>query len=167
MHSRRRGYTTIELITAIVILALLVGLVVVAVEIHLIRRQVRSGLEVAAQTRRVVEEIYQRTDRVPETHESAGMPAQPELQGDGFVSAIEVLDGRVIVVFGHQASARISGQTLVLTPYGTASGRVVWRCGDGAAPKGLEPLQKEIRVTGTPGSDVADWYLPPMCRDSG
>ena len=166
MRSTQRAYTAIELVTAIAILGVLVGLAVVSIEIHLIRRQVRSALDVTAQTRRSVEEVYQRTDRVPENLQATGMPDAPDLAGDGFVSTIEILDGQVIIIFGHQASARISGQSLVLTPYGTASGRVVWRCGRGPAPKGLDPLEKEIRVTGSPGSMVADWYLPPMCREN-
>ena len=165
MWSKQRAYTIVELVTAIAILVVLVGLAVVSIEIHLIRRQVRSALEVTAETRRSVEDVYRRTDRVPENLVATGTPTEPELAVDGFVSTVEVLDGQVIIVFGHQASARISGQSLVLTPYGTASGHVVWRCGNGPAPKGLEPLEKEIRVTGSPSSDVADWYLPPMCRE--
>ncbi len=72
----------------------------------------------------------------------------------------------LIITFGHEANAAISGLTVTMTPYETPELGIVWRCGTAPAPTGLQPL-------GTAGGGtvatytaptVLDQYLPASCR---
>jgi type IV pilus assembly protein PilA len=83
-----------------------------------------------------------------------------------YVAAIDVQNGALIVTYGNDVNAAITALTLTLTPYETPSSTVVWRCGNAAAPTGLNLL-------GTAGgSNVAvyiaptlpDQYMPSACR---
>lgn len=69
-------------------------------------------------------------------------PYAGDLQGGSgnYVSQIQVDNGRIDISYGNQADPALSGFTLSLTPYETADGHVVWRCGNRAAPQGLKTL---------------------------
>ncbi len=82
--------------------------------------------------------------------------------------SVDVYNGTIVITYGNQASLRISGETLSLTPYESADGTIVWRCGLAPYPAGT------VLMGTSAGSVVASYvapspgmlakYLPPNCR---
>src|SRR5262249_52598288 len=93
---------------------------------------------------------------------AAGLTPNPAATSGRHVSGVDVVNGRVEVVYGNSAFAALAGKKLVLTPYakreddGTSS--VVWRCGYAGVPEAA----REISSYAT--STVDPRYLPSGCR---
>jgi hypothetical protein len=83
-----------------------------------------------------------------------------------YVASVDITNGTISVVFGHEAHEAISGETLVLVPYETVERSVVWRCGREDAPSGLA-------LMGTAAGDPSPYivttiparFLPSSCRN--
>jgi len=75
------------------------------------------------------------------------------------------VDGRVDVTFGNDVHADVFGNTISFTPYSTASGGIVWRCGAAPVPAANAVLLTGGGVTSAhqPPS-VPARYLPSTCR---
>ncbi len=71
-----------------------------------------------------------------------------------YTSSVNIENGVLIVTFGNEANAQITGLTFTLTPYETNDLGVVWRCGAVPAPVGLSPM-------GTSGGGNAAMYVAP------
>ena len=81
-------------------------------------------------------------------------------------ASVGIYDGVIVVTFGNEANAAISGETLTLTPYETLSLNIVWRCGWAPKPAGLSPMGASGggRTAAFIPSTVADVYLPSACK---
>ena len=95
------------------------------------------------------------------------MTANPTDTSGKYVSSLDVDNGVLIMMFGHEANAAIDGLTLTVTPYETPELGVVWRCGTAAgtaralarsAPRGGGNAAAYLAPT------VPDRYLPASCR---
>jgi type IV pilus assembly protein PilA len=103
--------------------------------------------------------------RAPANRVEAGLSANATDTSGTYVRSIDVDDGVLVIMYGHNASAIISGLTLTLTPYQTPDRTVLWRCGLSAAPTNVVEL-------GTGSGNVAAYiaptvqpqYLPSNCR---
>jgi hypothetical protein len=81
------------------------------------------------------------------------------------VTRVEVIRGRIVLVFGREALDRIVMDRLSLTPYRMANGSFVWRCGDGPVPGGASPLGEPAKTPEAVDlATIPDRYLPPQCR---
>ena len=120
-----------------------------------IRAQVVSGLALATQARAAVAEYYWKD--VP------AVPADRTVVGLGpisgpYVQSVEIVNGRVDILYSNGANAQIAGQVLSLTLY-ERTGSLEWRCGRGA-----EPSLPAVLVSDPDATTVADSYLPDQCR---
>ena len=79
---------------------------------------------------------------LPVDNASAGLPDAEILSGV-YVAGVDVYDGVVVVTYGNNAHALISGQTLVLEPDVSDTDNVYWNC--------YSP-------------DIAPKHLPSACR---
>lgn len=157
------GFTVLELVMAIAILAILASIAVSAYQTYTIRGEVTDAISAAATVQAPVVETFERTGSPPANRVDAGLSADSTDTRADYVSQIQVVNGRVDITFGNQAHPDITNKTLSLTPYVTASG-VIWRCGQATAPEG--------RVMGEGGSNPATYqtgdidarYLPSGCR---
>lgn len=161
--SRHKGFTAIELVLVFFILFAVAGLLAVAIDVYRIRSQVGHCLDALQPAREVLERFYLDTGRAPMSADEIlrhglVMPEPPE-----YLSLLRLDGGRLELVFGNQASARLAGHTLALSPYTSASGEIIWHCGTAPLPAGLTGLAE----TSGPLSPqiVPRQYLPPSCRD--
>ena len=82
------------------------------------------------------------------------------------MASVDIYNGVLIVAFGNEANAQLTGATFTLTPYETNNLGVVWRCGTVPAPVGLNPMgtsgggNTAVYVAPT----VPPQYLPASCR---
>jgi len=119
-----------------------------------IRAQVITGLDLATPVRTAVAEYFLVQGAVPANR--AALYLDP-ISGP-YVQSVEVINGRVDILYGNGANAQIAGQVLSLTLYSDGV-TIIWRCG-----RGVEPSPPPELVSDPDATAVADLYLPAYCR---
>lgn len=156
------GFTLIELMIVIAIIAILSALAISAYQTYTVRAQISEGLSMAAGAKVPVADAYTNDGTAPADRAAAGMTPNPADTRGNYVSQVTINGGRVDITFGGPlAHADIIGDTVSLTPYETAGNTLVWRCGNAAVPAGgalLNGGANHLNATVDPR------YLPTTCR---
>jgi len=138
------GFTLIELMIVVAIIAILAAIAVPAYQNYVIRAQVSEGLVLADGAKAAVWDYYANSGQLPPSNQSAGLASSTSISGN-YVSSVNVTSGVIKVLFGGpKASSQLnsSSEYLVLSP--TAGvGSITWTC--------------------TPSTVNPD-YLPTPCR---
>ena len=120
---------------------------------HEIRAQVSAGLDLASPVKTPVTEYYEDKGFVPANR--AAIVGLDPISGP-YVQSVEIVNGRIDILYSNGANAQIAGRVLSLTMY-AAGGSVSWRCGNGPEPP--PTLVSAPNIT-----DVDNSYLPDQCR---
>jgi type IV pilus assembly protein PilA len=139
-----RGFTLIELMIVVAIIAILAAIAIPAYQDYAIRAQVTEGVSLSTGAKAAVWDYISNTGTYPSNNASAGLASAASING-GYVSSVEVRSGKIEVAFaGPKANASIRSETLVLSPISHA-GSIAWTC------------------AGT-GTTLPGKYLPSSCR---
>ncbi len=161
MTNRSRGFTLIELMIVITIIGILASLAVSAYQTYTVRAQVSEGLNFAAGAKVPIVDAYTNGGVAPANRVAAGMTPQATDTRGSYVTAVEIVNGRIDVTFGGPlAHQDIIGAALSLTPYETTGNTVVWRCGNAPPPPGVLLNGGAGHVAPT----VNSRYMPSSCR---
>jgi type IV pilus assembly protein PilA len=161
MRKSNQGFTLIELMIVVAIIGILASLAVSTYQTYTVRAQIAEGLNMAAGAKSPVVEAYTNDGIAPANRTAAGMSPLATDTAGNFVSAVDIVDGQIVVTMGgpraHQA---IMGLQFSLTPYETVGTTVSWRCGYAPAPTGslLPPETPHVDPT------IEARYLPGACR---
>jgi type IV pilus assembly protein PilA len=137
------GFTLIELMIVVAILAILMAIAIPAYQDYTIRSQVSEGMNLTGGARTAVAEFWTDRGSFPTNNASAGLAASGSILGE-YVSDVKVAGGVITAKFASGAeNAAISGKTLVLSPI-AAGGSIEWSCD---------------------GGNVDNRYLPSRCRN--
>jgi len=139
-----KGFTLIELMIVVAILAILMAIAIPAYQDYTIRSQVSEGMSLGQGARVAVWDRWANNGVFPADNNDAGLPSPGSIRGE-YVSEVRVTNGQIQVTFGAAgANASIAGDTLILAPIGAASDASMnWSCNTGT----IEPR-----------------YLPARCR---
>jgi len=142
--TRPRGFTLIELMIVVAIIAILAAIAIPAYQNYLIRAQVAEGMTLASGAKVAIWDFVSETGQFPSSNTSANLATPASIKGN-YVSSVTVTSGRIIVAYGGakaNVAIPISAQ-LLLSPSMT-DGSIQWTC------KGSGRMSPE--------------YLPSVCR---
>ena len=154
MKTLQKGFTLIELMIVVAIIGILAAIAIPAYQDYTIRAQVSEGMTLAATAKAAVAESFLNDGEVPADRTAAGMSATASDTEGKYVEGVSITNGTITVLYGNDANQAINLETISLTPYESADGSIVWRCGFAAQPAGLS-------TAGTSGGGTAATYVAP------
>ncbi|MEN1960939.1 pilin [Luteimonas sp. MJ246] len=124
-----KGFTLIELMIAIAIIAIVAAIALPAYQDYVARAQVTEGLSLATGAKTALATYYGDYGLFPPDNASAGMAAPNSIVGR-HISSVTVGDrnGLISVSFSGTASAKLHGQTLIMQASDN-DGSLRWECG--------------------------------------
>ena len=128
MKNVQKGFTLIELMIVVAIIAILAAIAIPAYQDYLIRTQVSEGAVLTDGAKTAISEFYSNTGKFPPANGSAGLAIPASINGK-YVTKVDVsaTAGQIVATFGNEANKAITGATFVLSAR-TSTGSVAWSC---------------------------------------
>lgn len=158
MKIKNIGFTLIELMIVIALIAMLAGFALPSYQRYLQRAQIAEGFTLATPIQMAVNEMFYETGAVPTTLTALGIPAP---QGR-YIQQLEIHEGAIVITYGNQANTQLANKTLRLIPYMHSDQSLIWRCQIGSLPAQtqLAPGAHDEPLS----SDLSPEFLPQTCR---
>ena len=156
---RLRGFTLIELMVAISVLAILLLLAVPSYLDRLVIDQVNEALPLANLAKPPVESAWRAGTDLPADNKAAGLPEADKIVNQ-VVSSVALDNGAIHITFGNKANKAIAGKVLSLRPAVVEDARIVpvtWLCGRTAPPA-------KMVAKGADRTNIPQGLLPGRCR---
>jgi type IV pilus assembly protein PilA len=148
MKTMQKGFTLIELMIVVAIIAILAAIAIPAYQNYLIRSQVSEGAVLADGAKTAMAEFYSNTGHFPAANQSAGLATASSIAGQ-YVGQVNVATtGEIVATFdGPKVNTTISGDNFTLSAL-VSNGSIAWSCSSAA-------------------TNVPAQYLPTSCRTGG
>ncbi len=150
MKTMQKGFTLIELMIVVAIIAILAAIAIPAYQDYVIRSQVSEGMSLLDGAKTAVAEYYTNNGTWPSDNAQAGLAADSQINGK-YVSKVDVTSGVITATFSatspQVANKNLDTKVLALSPVGagTSGGSIAWHCA-------------------TNSTTVPAKYLPSSCR---
>lgn len=141
---RPQGFTLIELMIVVAIIAILAAIAISQYQDYVIRSQVAEGAALVTASKIAMTEYYNHTGLFASSNVSYGLPAPGSISGK-YVSKVDAVDGRIVATFGKDANSAIQNATLTFSaaPSGNS---MAWIC--------------------NPSQQLKNVWVPAVCRDN-
>ncbi|WP_158753132.1 pilin [Dyella sp. S184] len=149
MKNMQKGFTLIELMIVVAIIAILAAIAIPAYQDYLVRSQVSEGAVLGSGVQTADAEFYSNTGHFGAGGNASIGVATPASISGKYVTQVTVVatTGVITADFGGQANNAISGSILAFSPI-TSAGSMSWSC--------------DVATTTIPAK-----YLPTSCRTGG
>jgi type IV pilus assembly protein PilA len=149
MKTLQKGFTLIELMIVVAIIAILAAIAIPAYQDYVVRSQVSEGMSLLDGAKTAVAEYYSNKGSWPADNAAAGLATNTSITGK-YVSQVTITNGKIIAKFSNAtpqvANKAINGLFLALSPLaGTGAGSTAWHCA-------------------TASTTIPAKYLPSSCR---
>ncbi len=142
---KMQGFTLIELMIVVAIIAILAAIALPAYQDYVIRSQVSEGSVLADGAKTAVAEYYSNRGVAPTDNASAGLASSTSITGK-FVKSVNVASGKITATYSsaspQRANSKINSDTLVFSPT-FSGGSTTWTCSS---------------------ANISVKYLPVICR---
>ena len=132
MKSIQKGFTLIELMIVVAIIAILAAIAISQYQDYVIRSQVSEGSALADGVKTAVAEFYQNKGRFPGANSSAGLATSTSIKGQ-YVSSVDVGTSGLIAAYygGSKANTKIKITDNLQFSAVTNAGSIEWHCKSG------------------------------------
>jgi type IV pilus assembly protein PilA len=126
----QRGFTLIELMIVVAIIAILAAIAISQYQDYVIRSQVSEGSSLADGVKTAVGEFVNNTGRYPPINKSAGLSLAASINGS-YVSQVDATNGIITATYSNatpqKANIAINTMSLIFSPI-TQAGSIKWNC---------------------------------------
>jgi type IV pilus assembly protein PilA len=159
MPDRQRGFSMVEMLVVMAIIAILALVAAPSFQDQIIRDQINKALPLADIAKTPNAAAWAALQIFPPDNAAAGLPPADKIVSDA-VSAVSVQDGAIHITFGNRANGVILGKMLTLRAAVVEDAPVVpvtWVCGYAEAPD-------KMTLHGQNRTNVPAGFLPFACR---
>ncbi len=156
---RTRGFTLVEMMVVVGIVAILALMAIPTYQDKFIRDQVAEALPLADLAKPPVALSWAVLQTLPADNAAAGLPVAEKIVNN-FIGSVAVQGGAINITFGNKANRAIFGKVLSLRPAVVEDAPIVpvtWVCGYASAPD-------KMTVKGENETNIPPGYLPIRCR---
>ena len=126
MKKQQSGFTLIELMIVVAIIAILAAIAMPMYGDYMIRVQVAEGIYLAAPIRTAIMDEYNTEGALPNNNNQSRLENQNKIEGQ-FVKSIALNKHRVEIQYGNNANRAIWGKKIQLEPV-IVGGHFQWKC---------------------------------------
>ena len=156
---RDRGFTMIEMMVVVGIIAILALLMIPTYQDKFIRDQIADALPLADIAKPPVALSWTLLQNFPADNAAAGLPVADKIVSN-YISSVAIQDGAIHITFGNKANNTIRGKVLTLRPAVVVDAPIVpvtWVCGYATAPD-------KMTIRGENKTNIPPGWLPIRCR---
>jgi type IV pilus assembly protein PilA len=159
MNLRGDGFSMMEILVVIAIVAILATLAIPSYLDKVVRDQIGEALPLADIAKDPLAASWAALQSFPPDNAAAGLPA-PDKIVNNYVSSVLVRSGAIDLTFGNRANGVIRGKVLTVRAAVVEDAPIVpvtWVCGHAKAPE-------KMTLKSTDSTSIDARYLPLKCR---